>query len=89
MLPFQQPYNSAVSLRYRRLAGPFADGERTLYENMTEFLRRTGARIVTVGEPEGVCVWRLGSECETLEDTAHRLRRNNPSIKNNRPISHH
>lgn len=71
MIPYETKYSEAVEKRYVRLAGPFE--EPTLLGGMMAFLGATGARAITVGETTGVCVWRLRSECETLEETARRL----------------
>lgn len=75
MIPYQQSYNATVEQRYMRLAGPFDEGSHGILEGMRKFLGETGARIVTVGEADGVCLWRLRSECETMEETERRLRR--------------
>ena len=75
MIPYQEPLNPTLAKRYRRLAGPFGEPTAALLDGMVRFLTTTGARVLTVGEPEGVCVWRLRSECETLEQTAARLRK--------------
>lgn len=75
MIPYQQSINPTVEKRYRRLAGPFDETEVPLLDSMLRYLGGTGARVVTVGEPVGVCLWRLRSECETLDDTARRLRK--------------
>lgn len=75
MIPFQQSINAAVQARYRRLAGPFADQEEHLLRGIQAYLHATKARILIVGEPEGVTLWRLASECETIEQTENRLRR--------------
>ena len=83
MLAYQQSHNRDVEARYRPLAGPFDDSERDLFQLVAGFLQATGARILTVGERQGVSIYRLRSECETLEDTAHRLRRRNPAVRHN------
>lgn len=75
MICYQQRINAAVESRYRRLAGPFGDTEEHILRNMQAFLIETKARVLTVGEPEGVTLWRLASECETMEQTENRLRR--------------
>lgn len=75
MIPYQQDYNARVAERYQRLAGPFDEHSAWILDAMREFLVKTGARIVTVGESTGVCLWRLRSECETMEQTEKRLRR--------------
>ena len=73
MLPYQESLNPSVAKRFRRLAGPFCETNAMLLDGLVQFLTTTGARVLTVGEPDGVCVWRLRSECETLEQTARRL----------------
>lgn len=75
MIPYQQQLNQSVEARYHRLAGPFDETTLGLLEGMKAFLNATGVRYVTVGEACGVCVWRLKSECETMEETEKRLRR--------------
>jgi len=75
MIAFQQSLNPAVQARYRRLAGPFADPEEHLLRGMLAYLGATHARVLTVGESSGVCLWRLATECETMEQTENRLRR--------------
>lgn len=75
MIPYQQSYNATVAQRYMRLAGPFDERSLGILEGMRKFLSQTGARYVTVGEADGVCLWRLRSECETMEQTERRLRR--------------
>lgn len=74
-LPYEAPLTPDLAKRYRRLAGPFGEPTAGLLSGMMTYLTTTGARAITVGEPEGVCVWRLRSECETLEDTARRLKK--------------
>lgn len=74
-LPCEAEYTPALERRYRRLAGAFRPPEACLLIAMRDYLRATGARIVLVAEPDGVCVWRLASECETLLETEDRLRR--------------
>lgn len=80
MIAYQQSYNPAVAARYRRLAGPFHDQEEHLLRGMLRFLSATSARVVTVGESDGVCIWRLAAECETMEETESRLRRIRASV---------
>jgi hypothetical protein len=75
MIPCDQPYNPEIRKRYRVLAGPFNGGENSLMTGLLDHLKTTGARITTVGQAAGVEVWRLRSECETLEDTARRLKK--------------
>lgn len=75
MIPFQQSYTATVEQRYHRLAGPFDETSEPVLKSMMTFLHSTGARIVTVGEAAGVCLWRLRSECETMEETEKRLKR--------------
>lgn len=75
MIAYQQDYNRTVQQRYRRLAGPFDERSAEILESVREYLTKTGARIVTVGEKDGVCIWRLASECETLRETENRLKR--------------
>ena len=72
-LPFETPISPEVQKRYRRLAGPFDPPTAHLLSGMMDFLTRTGARAITVGEDVGVCVWRLRSECETYQETERRL----------------
>jgi hypothetical protein len=63
-----------LSKRYLRLAGPFSGGpQEGLLEGLMRYLTHTGARAIMVQEREGVCVWRLRSECETYEQTERRL----------------
>jgi hypothetical protein len=80
MISAQQPLNSTVQARYHRLAGPFADPEEHLLRRILEYMRITQARVLTVSEPEGVTLWRLASECETMEQTENRLRRIGASV---------
>jgi len=74
-LSYEAPLTPDLAKRYRRLAGPFEPLAANLLTGMMTYLTTTGARAITVGEPEGVCVWRLRSECETLEETARRLKK--------------
>lgn len=73
MISPQQNFNEAVEKRYLRLAGPFHQEEESLFNTFVGYLQKTGARIVTVRERDGINVWRLRSECETHEETAARL----------------
>lgn len=84
MIPYQQDYNATVAQRYLRLAGPFDERTQCILEGMRRYLGATGARTVTVGEADGVCLWRLRSECETLEETERRLRRLRAQASGNR-----
>lgn len=69
-------YTPALAKRYLRLAGPFHPGvQESLLEGLMRYLTHTGARAIRVQEPVGVCVWRLRSECETLEQTEKRLKK--------------
>jgi len=70
----QQDFNEGVEKRYLRLAGPFHQEEESLFNTFTGYLTKTGARILTVRERDGINVWRLRSECETHEETAARLK---------------
>ena len=72
-LPYETPISPEVEKRYRRLAGPFDPPTAHLLSGMMSYLLTTGARAITVGEPVGVCIWRLRSECETYQQTEHRL----------------
>jgi len=81
MIHPQQSYNPTVASRYHRLAGPFADHEESILTGMLRFLTSTKARVVTVGERDGVCLWRLAAECETMEETEARLRQQALSTK--------
>ena len=64
-----------VRQRYRRIAGPFTPHETGLLAAAIHFLTTTGARVVTVGESAGTNIWRLRSECESIDDTRRRLQR--------------
>lgn len=75
MIATDQPVTAEIRNRYRCLAGPFRTAEdEPLLRGLERHLRETGARIGTFGTPEGATVWRLASECETLIETARRLR---------------
>lgn len=74
MIHPQSTINPTVEQRYLRLAGPFQQEEESLFNTFVGFLQKTGARILTVQERDGINVWRLRSECETHEETAARLR---------------
>lgn len=78
MIAFQSPLNPTVLKRYRPLAGPFADTEESLFRVCLTALTSSHARVVTVGERDGVTIYRLAAECETMEETEARLRRLNP-----------
>lgn len=75
-LPYEIPLTPELEKRYRRLAGPFEVPSAHLLTGLMDYLTRTGARAITVGESMGVCVWRLKSECETFEETERRLKKN-------------
>lgn len=64
-----------ITKRYRPLAGPFTGEEVILMTSACDYLRKTGARIVTHPERHGVTIFRLRSECETIEETARRISR--------------
>jgi hypothetical protein len=90
-MPMDIPYETLVTpllcRRYRRLAGPFAGlEEKPLLDGVLRYLTRTGARITTVGEADGVYVWRLGSECETRVETEQRLAKLKCKIKKMKPL---
>ena len=72
-LTFEIPFSPDLKKRYRRLAGPFDPPTKHLLDGMMAYMVATGARVTTVGEPVGVCVWRLRSECETYLETERRL----------------
>ena len=74
-IPYQQHWNHAVEQRYHPIAGPFNGNEVALFERVREYLSKTGARILTVGEQNGTSIYRLRSECETMEATAARIAR--------------
>lgn len=71
----QTTYTPSIQQRYRRLAGPFRESESGTLDRLLAYLQATGARIVTVGEPDGLNVWRLRSECESIDETRRRLGR--------------
>lgn len=75
MIPCETNLKEINQTRYRRLAGAFQPSEILLFDGLTRYLRGTGARIATVLEPEGACVWRLRCECETIQQTEARLKR--------------
>lgn len=74
-IPYQQEWNQSVEKRFHCIAGPFNGNEVALFEKLREYLTQTGARILTVGEQLGTSIYRLRSECETMEETAARLGR--------------
>jgi hypothetical protein len=68
--------NADLHRRYQLLAGPFSGNEARLLDTLCCYLRQTGARILTHPHPiEGTDLYRLRSECETMEETAERLRK--------------
>lgn len=72
-----------IHTRYHLLAGPFSGNEASLMETVCGYLRKTGARIITHPHPNsryGTDIYRLRSECETMEETEARLRRAGKSI---------
>lgn len=67
--------------RYHLLAGPFTGNEASLLEAVCAYLKKTGARIIQHPNPGyGTDIYRLRSECETMEETEARLRRTGKSI---------
>ncbi len=77
MIAFQQSLHPSVLKRYRPLAGPFDATEEPLFKKVLSGLTSSHARVVTVGERDGVTIYRLATECETMEETEARLRRLN------------
>ncbi len=80
-IPYQQEWNRSVEQRYHPIAGPFNSNEVALFDRVREYLQKSGARIVTVGEQHGTSIYRLRSECETIEETAARLQRHRQTSK--------
>ena len=68
-------HDSQLAKRYQPIAGPFYRGEDGLFDRVLAHLHTSGARVTTAPEREGTSIYRLRSECETLEETATRLRR--------------
>ena len=71
----QERWNPTVTKRFRPICGPFQADEEELFHRVAEYLRRSGARILSVGENAGVTIYRLRSECESIEQTRSRLRK--------------
>jgi len=61
--------------RYRPLAGPFLSFEKPMLEKLADHLVTTGARILGVLGDQSETLYRLRSECETIDQTAARLRK--------------
>lgn len=70
----------SVVKRYQPIAGPFPrEGCDAEFEALYAWLQSSGARVLKVGESrgeirDGVSIYRLRSDCETIADTRRRLR---------------
>lgn len=82
MILAQEQYTPGIGTRWRCIAGPFVDAEAALFLRLCDYLRETGARTFSMRTKDGsgVELYRLRSECETLDQTRRRLSR----YKNNR-----
>lgn len=67
--------HTPIPHRWRILAGPFFESERGILNAIEKHLAETGARTMKADERGGLSLFRLRSECETMEETAARLRR--------------
>lgn len=65
-----------ITRRYLIIAGPFRGAEEApLLDGMVSYLAASGARALAVDGRDGPTVRRLRSECETISETATRLRK--------------
>lgn len=71
------PPVDAVRARYRPVAGPYAPCHRPMMERALATL--SGCRVVVAAGKDGLEIWRLRAECETIEDTARKLHRPVPA----------
>lgn len=67
--------SSKLRKRYRPIAGPFYEPQSGLCSKLLDHLIHSKARVIAANERDGVTIFRLRSECETLEQTAIRLRK--------------
>lgn len=75
MIPTQDHDSPKLRSRYRPLAGPFYEPQGQLCQALLDHLQAGKARVITASERGGVTIFRLRSECETLAETATRLRK--------------
>ena len=73
MISTQEQDSPKLRSRYRPLAGPFYEQQSGLCEALLASLVTGKARVIIASERGGVTIFRLRSECETLQETERRL----------------